>query len=118
MRRPKYKGIDMIRVLILLVFIVVPFQIAYAECPILASKFVEEPNSMNANDLAALKKCVDDRLRNVLFEDGARPPIVPAMGPPSSPRGWYAYEPVPTSPSPPPSPPPPPPPQVPITPDT
>ncbi len=66
----------------------VPWQAAAADCSTLALKFAQNPNSLNVDDLATLRKCIDARLKielhdAVRVEKSPVSPTVPAARVPS-----------------------------------
>ena len=69
----------MIRALLLTVIFIAPISSAYAECPELAQMFANNPDSMEANDLGSLKRCVTNKLREKLFSN--RPTTIPMPAP-------------------------------------
>jgi hypothetical protein len=71
------------RILILLfIFILCPMHFALADCKNLAIKFANDPESMNVDELAELRKCVNDKLKEK-FNLGQRTGNVPSSPIPS-----------------------------------
>ncbi|MCK9376033.1 MAG: hypothetical protein M0P73_07790 [Syntrophobacterales bacterium] len=70
------------RILILLfIFIIWPMQIALADYKTLATRFAQDPNSLSVDELAELRKCVNDKLREKLGEGGGSTGIIPPPPP-------------------------------------
>ena len=67
-----------------------------ADCSSLAHKFANDVSLMSDNDLASLRKCVDDTLQERLFSSGAT--MVPA--PPHPVFGGPGIVPAPSTPTP------------------
>lgn len=71
----------MIRVLLLIVIFSVSINSAYADCSELAQMFAVNSDSMEANDLGSLKRCVTNKLREKLFSNGPVTIPMPAPAP-------------------------------------
>jgi hypothetical protein len=67
--------------ILLFLFIILPLQVAFADCKTLATKFAQNPNSLNVDELAELRECVNNKLREKLEV----PRLIPGCGltPPS-----------------------------------
>lgn len=62
----------------IVIFLVLPLQVALADCSSLALKFSQNPNSLSMDELGSLGKCVNDKLREKMTGPGV--PSSPSMG--------------------------------------
>lgn len=73
----------MLKKIIALIFIfgVLPLHVALADCSSLALKFSQDPNSLSDNELAQLRKCVNDKLQAKFHYNPPPPPAKRAVAP-------------------------------------
>ena len=74
----------MLKIVAIVCFCLLPVQALSATCSELASQFAKDPNSLSAEDLSALKRCVDQKLRE---KRGMKAPPAPPEGAPALPQG-------------------------------
>ena len=65
----------MLKIIAIFCFFLLPVQAFSATCSDLASRFAKDQNSLSAEDLTALKRCVDEKVREKLPAPAA--PIAP-----------------------------------------
>ena len=70
----------MLKIIAIFCFFLLPVQAFSATCSDLASRFAKDQNSLSAEDLTALKRCVDEKVRE---KHGVQAPTAP-IDPPGS----------------------------------
>ena len=68
----------MLKIIAIICFFLLPVQALSATCSDIASQFAKDSNAISADDLAALKRCVDAKLREKQGMTGVpKPPTAP-----------------------------------------